>query len=157
MDALAAYGSEDDDSSSDSVEQEQRTIVVAPTKRQRVEPDDELFAPPLLGSDSMISWTKDYTEPYRAVSDQPSKQELPSVSSEFAANLTQQHEFRNPSFFGTVVEHFGIAEELGSHVHGEIFEDYEFRLLEIEERERQKQTEREQHAAMSCSNYYAQK
>ena len=115
----------------------------------------DLFPPPCLSNkDSMIAWSNDYTVLYRRV---PLGSTISSTGTNIKHNVLniqkmnqQQHEFRNPSFFNTVVIHFGITNELGTHVNddNEQFEEYEYHIIEVEEQERRKQMEREQYAGM---------
>ncbi len=161
MDALAGYGSDETSSSSDAEQAHsplQAEISDTTSKRQRIAVEEHetelLFQPPCLSDkDSMISWSKDVTAAYRTVLSDDQISSVPPVPVDFITNLSQQHEFMNPSFFGTIVDHFGIKDELGSHIKGEELEGYEFRLWEIEEQERHKQTEREQLAGVTCNSF----
>ena len=123
------------------VQQQQREVLQQQVEVQAEQVQKELFSSPQLDqNESMISWSRDFTVPYRTIVGTTSSNELTLFSL-----TTQNHEFSNPSFFGTMVQHFGIMEPLKTNEisRREVLEDYEFHLLAIEEMERRKQTERE--------------
>jgi hypothetical protein len=47
----------------------------------------------------------------------------------WADHLRAQHEFHNPHFFGSVVEHFGLKQALGSIIDSRTVQDYERQLF----------------------------
>ena len=175
MDALAGYGSDDSD---DDVPQNTSTLSGLTAygdedgednkeqeplqKRLKQEPEtkDTVLPPPPLGNDSIIKSEVDhFTSKYGTLLDStvemPAKLQQLSSSTNWADQLKSQHEFHNPAFFQTVVEHFGIQDVLGSNMEcQETLHDYEFDLVRLEEEARIRQ--QVDHQAIATPTPYAQ-
>jgi hypothetical protein len=108
-----------------------------PAKRQKLEasivtddsPKPMLPAPPITATSgaSMIHWDIDYLAQLSPINNDPDEmgtsklaQKLEKLSATigskktWADHLKTQHEFHNPRFFQSVVDHFGIQRPLGS-------------------------------------------
>jgi hypothetical protein len=168
---LGAYSDDDTDNDNDKEEvddvkepQPQKNPEPPPTKRPRTQdapPPPPLtttafsaFAPPPLGNDSIIHWTVDYLK----ATDKP----LPPASTQlaeklerlhannaatgtsWAEHLKSQHEFHNPHFFESVVEHFGIIQPLGSQVSEDMVQDFEFDIVGLPRRKSKTKEEQEE-------------
>lgn len=149
LSGLLGHASSDDDSDDEIGRQQHLTKSQAPppTKRQRVDSTRfTLPSPPLDGSKSLIHWDVNYLEERtasagsnRLETDTASitndlSQKLERLSKtlkvSWAEHLKSQHEFHNPHFFESVVEHFGIAIPLGSQNRNEAnLKDYEMELI----------------------------
>lgn len=69
--------------------------------------------------------------------DNNSNNNKPPTITNFASLLKTRHEFHNPRFLSNVAHQCGINTMLGSNMETkEVFEDYEYRLLELEEKAR---------------------
>lgn len=105
-----------------------------PVKRQKVQDDQSpkstLPKPPTTSRSgpSMIHWDIDYlakTEGYvvqcgdgsenNTEVSQKLERLAATLNGSYADHLKKQHEFHNPRFFESVVDHFGIKNPLGSH------------------------------------------
>jgi hypothetical protein len=124
------------------------------------------FPPPLTSNDRfMIEWNEDYvtakqtsrTGPLKKVTSE--KLQQISLETSWAQQLKKQHDFHNPHFFESVVEQFGIRDEMGSNLpNEEQFAEWEFDLMKYEEQARvqeQAQYQQEQNAA-APSNFAQQ-
>ena len=173
---LIAYS--DDEDSGDEQKNETRvtrttkkdTTSAAARKRKRSWDNagtDDTLPPPPLSDTSMIHWTTDYTADYRTAQDtsqvspdlveklEGMRSDGSNVVVSWAKHLKSQHEFHNPHFFQNVVSHFGIQNDLGSHIKGESFQLFEFELAAAEEQARIRDQERQQQETMA-SNYAKQ-
>jgi hypothetical protein len=129
-----------------------------PTKKLKVQspPQSEqtsvkLLPPPILStseSDPIIYWKINYLQqPVREgdlLLDEkvPTVEELKAKLQKLASNLSPgetcwadhlraQHEFHNPHFFSSVVEHFGLKDSLGSFVDTRVVQDYDRQLFPV--------------------------
>ena len=153
---LGAYSDDDTDNDDDNgnvnakkddnVKELQKNLKPPPSKRPRTQDAPpptttafSAFAPPPLGNDSIIHWTVDYLK--------ATDKQLPPASTKlaeklerlhannaatgtsWAEHLKSQHEFHNPHFFDSVVEHFGIEQPLGSQVSQDMVQDFEFDIV----------------------------
>jgi hypothetical protein len=126
-----------------------------PAKRQKVEasittnesPKPILPAPPITATSgaSMIHWDIDYLAQLSPINNDPEEmgtsklaQKLEKLSATvgskktWADHLKTQHEFHNPRFFQSVVDHFGIQRPLGSqakYANSVALQDYEVDLF----------------------------
>lgn len=112
----------------------------------------------------MIESTVDYfTATYGSPSwkaDMPPKLKQLAASStttttNWAQQLKSQHEFHNPAFFQTVMNHFGVQDRGASNLPvglKETFHDYEFDLVRLEEEARMRQ----QQPPIAAPTAYAQ-
>jgi hypothetical protein len=150
---LGAYSDDDTDHDNDiddDVKEPQKKPEPPPTKRPRMQDAPppttafSAFAPPPLGNDSIIHWTVDYLK----ATDKP----LPPASTQlaeklerlhannaatgtsWAEHLKSQHEFHNPHFFDSVVEHFGIEQPLASQVSEDMVQEFEFDIVGLPRR-----------------------
>ena len=142
---LGADSSDSDGDSDDGEEEKSQDVKKSFTslqsksqqpvvKRQKVQDDRSpksttLPKPPITSRSgpSMIHWDIDYlakTEAYVQCDESESNNEVSQKLERLAAtldgrsyadHLKTQHEFHNPRFFESVVEHFGIKNPLGSH------------------------------------------
>ena len=133
---IGATGS-DSDSSDDDAPQQQKSVTAQPvSKRQKIEKEKPMskpiLPPPETSENSLYLWDKDYLKRPRGTktSDKDSHQNTKALSEKLAKiaqsleiswadHLKSQHEFHNPHFFESVVEHFGIADPLGSQITNE--------------------------------------
>jgi hypothetical protein len=94
------------------------------------------FPPPPTSDDRiMIEWNEDYvtakqssrTESLKKVTSK--KLQQISAETSWAQQLKKQHDFHNPHFFESVVEQFGIRDEMGSNLpNKEQLAEWEFDL-----------------------------
>jgi hypothetical protein len=118
------------------------------------------FPPPPTSDDRiMIEWNKDYLTAKQSSSRTGSLKEVTSeklrelsAETSWAQQLKKQHDFHNPHFFESVVEQFGIRDEMGSNLpNEEALAEWEFDLVKYEEQARvqeQAQCQQEQNAAV---------
>jgi hypothetical protein len=102
------------------------------------------FPPPPTSDDRiMIEWNEDYvtakqssrTESLKKVTSK--KLQQISAETSWAQQLKKQHDFHNPHFFESVVEQFGIRDEMGSNLpNKEQLAEWEFDLVKYEEQAR---------------------
>ena len=148
---LGAYSDDDTDDDNDNaneddvVKEPQTNPDQPPTKRTRTQdappPTTAFsgFAPPPLGNDSIIHWTVDYLKATDKLLPPASTQlaeklerlhaNNAATGTSWAEHLKSQHEFHNPHFFDSVVEHFGIEQPLASQVSEDMVQDFEFDLV----------------------------
>mmetsp|Transcript_80585 Transcript_80585/g.121081 ORF Transcript_80585/g.121081 Transcript_80585/m.121081 type:complete len:178 (-) Transcript_80585:64-597(-) len=141
LSGLIGTASDDDDESS----QDERPVKPPPTKRQRKEePQRPSFPVPDTTKHSVTLWDTNYLSEKKqyttdssgggnnqGLSDKLEKL-AKSLKISWAHHLKEQHEFHNPHFFESVVEHFGITDPLGSQMFGEIsrpLQPYEVELF----------------------------
>jgi hypothetical protein len=122
-----------------------------PTKRPRTQDAPpptttafSAFAPPPLGNDSIIHWPVDYLKATDKPLPPPSIQlteklerlhaNTAATGTSWAEHLKSQHEFHNPHFFDSVVEHFGIEQPLASQVSEDMVQDFEFDIVGLPRR-----------------------
>lgn len=103
-----------------------------------------LFPPPPISDDHiMIEWNEDYVTAKQSSRTgslkQVTSEKIQQISAEtsWAQQLKKQHDFHNPHFFESVVEQFGIQNEMGSNLpNEEQLEEWEFDLVKYEEKAR---------------------
>jgi hypothetical protein len=131
-------------SASDDSDEQSKPQSPPPPKRLRMEETQKLVLPPppLDKKQSMIYWDVNYLVGAVRSADKltttTSTSELSqkleglanSLKVSWADHLKAQHEFHNPHFFESVVEHFGIAKPLGSQIRNDVStKEYELDLF----------------------------
>jgi hypothetical protein len=104
------------------------------------------FPPPPTSDDTiLVQWKTDYFTAKQQQQSHPTKkanlkklQQIAASASDsgWAQQLKEQHDFHNPHYFESVVEHIGIQEEMGSNLQGERVTSWEFNLQQLEEQAR---------------------
>jgi hypothetical protein len=121
--------------------------------------------PPPLTSDGrfMIEWNEDYVTAKQSLRTASLKkvtsEKLQHISAEtsWAQQLKKQHDFHNPHFFESVVEQFGIRDEMGSNLpNEEQFAGWEFDLAKYEEQARVQEQAQYQEQNTAASSHFAQ-
>lgn len=141
LSGLLGYEESSDDSDDQSPLPDKAPPPAAKRRRTQQETKTSVLPPPALGqNDSIIYWDVNYLaeaprseEKITSSSAIELSQKLEKLATNlkvsWAEHLKAQHEFHNPHFFESVVEHFGIA-PLGSQIRNNfVMKDYERELF----------------------------
>jgi hypothetical protein len=123
--------------------------------------------PPTSDNRIMIEWNKDYlttkqssrTGDLKNITSEGLQQlSLSSAETSWAQQLKNRHDFHNPHFFESVVEQFGIRDEMGSNLpNEEQFAEWEFDLVRCEEHARvQEQAQFQQEQDATAPSHFVQ-
>jgi hypothetical protein len=121
------------------------------------------FPPPPTSDDRiMTEWNEDYltakqSSMTRSLKKVSEKLQKLSAETSWAQQLKKQHDFHNPHFFESVVEQFGIRDEMGSNLpNEEQLVEWEFDLVKYEEHSRVLEQAQFQQENAAAPSHFAQ-